>query len=344
MTLRIGMVGAGKTAFKIARRLAAYSDVKIVAVADHSRPERDLFTKTFGCPLSTGDYERLILNSSVDVIYIASPPSTRSGIAVDSLKADKHVICEQPMAITLSQADEVIDAESKSDGRLFVALPQLYNPVNQEAARMIDADEIGFPYLVLSTYLENNFDRLSDWHDWMGTWDVGGGGILMHRGSEIIDLLIYLLGSVEAVSAVCTRFAVGALNKAEDSCLLEMEFTEEIAAQMVMTGAARYSAWPNPYSGCALRLDIYGMDGAIQIINSEHRLLLSSKGTRLRQIDESEIKTDLPTDMYRNFIDCILQDGEPLVTSKQARDALRVILAGYKASQMKRRVEIMEHI
>ncbi|HAH87554.1 MAG TPA: hypothetical protein DCL60_09320, partial [Armatimonadetes bacterium] len=71
MTLRIGMVGAGKTAFKIARRLAAYPDVKIVAVADHSRPERDLFTKTFGCPLSTGDYERLILNSSVDVIYIA---------------------------------------------------------------------------------------------------------------------------------------------------------------------------------------------------------------------------------------------------------------------------------
>jgi predicted dehydrogenase len=178
----------------------------------------------------------------------------------------------------------------------------------------------------------------------MGTWDTSGGGILMHRGNEIIDLLMYLLGSVEAVSAVCTRFAVGALNKAEDSCLLEMEFTEEISVHLAMTGAARYSAWPHPYSGSALRLDIYGMDGAIQVVNSEHRLLIVSKGAGQRQVDEAEIRTDLPTDMYRDFIDCILENRNPLVTAAQARDALRVILAAYKASQMKRRVEIMEHL
>ena len=344
MALRVGIVGAGRTGVRSARRLEAYPDVQIAAVAEPNRPARDAFARTFGAKLAVSDHRRLAADSGVDVVYVCSPPSARSAIAVDSLEAGKHVICEPPMAVSMSQAEEMMVSAEAAGRGLFVALPQRYDPANQEAARLIDADAIGYPFLVLASYLENDFDRLNDWHDWRGTWDVGGGGILMQRGSEMVDLLRYLLGEVDGVTAVCTRFAIEPLNKAEDSCLLGLEFVDDATAELALTGAARYSPWPEQYTGAAMRLEVYGLEGSVRVTNSDPRLIVVTKTTGHKAIPDSEIKTDLPTDMHRDFLDCIFEDKEPLVTPEDAREALRVVLAGYKASQMKRRVEMLEHL
>ncbi len=344
MALRVGIIGAGRSGTHHARELTSYPDVHVTAVADPDRSKRDAFAKSFNTRLAVSDPHRLSKDTAIDLIYVCSPPSTHSAICVDALKAGKDVICDQPMATTMSQGEEMIAASKESGKRLFIALPQRYDPINQEAVRIIDADEIGYPFLTLLSYIENDYDRLNDWHDWLGTWDIAGGGILMQRGSELIDLLHYCMGSIEGVNAVCTRFAIQSLNKAEDSCLLELEFREEILAQLSLTGAARYSPWPKPYTGSAMRLDIYGLDGGIQILNASPRLIVVTKGTGYREITESEIKTDLPTDMNRDFIDCILEGKDPLVSADDALETLKVILAGYKASQMKRRVETMENL
>ncbi|HUV04626.1 MAG TPA: Gfo/Idh/MocA family oxidoreductase [Armatimonadota bacterium] len=344
MALQVGIVGAGRAGCRRASRLEAYPDVTIAAVADPNRPARDAFARRFGVKLAVSDHRRLAADKRIDVAYICSPPVTHSTIAVDSLRSGKHVICEQPMAVTMKQAEEMTTAAENTNRRLFVALPQRYDPANQEAARIIDAGEIGYPFLVLASFLRNEFDRLNDWHDWMGTWEVGGGGILMQSGSEAVDLLQNFVGEVGAVGAVCTRFAIQPLAKAEDSCMLGIEFVEDAAAELTLTGAARYSTWPDEYTGSAMRVEVYGLDGSVQITSSQPRLTVITKRTRRRVTADSEIKTDLPTDMDRDFLDCILEDKEPLVSLDDAMHALRVILAAYKASQMKRRVETLEEL
>lgn len=344
MALRIGIVGAGRAGSQRARHLEAYPDVEITAVADPNRPARDAFARTFGVKLAVSDHRRLAADKAVDVAYVCSPPATRSSITIDCLEAGKHVICEQPMAVSMEQAGEMMVAAETAGRRLFVALSQRYDPINQEAGRLIDADEIGYPFLVLANYLENDFERLNDWHDWKGTWDMGGGGILMQRGSEAIDLLHYLFGQVDTVSAVCTRFAIEPLTKAEDSCLLGIEFVQDVAAELALTGAAQYSTWPRPYTGRAVRIEVYGVDGSIQVTSSDPRLVVATKGAGCRAISDSEIKSDLPTDMDRDFLDSILHDKDPLIAAEHASDALRVVLAAYKSSQMKRRVETLEEL
>lgn len=344
MDLRVGIVGAGRTGFHRANRLINLPGIRITAVADPYRPARDRFARTFGASLAASDHRRLAADSNIDVMYICSPPVTHSAAAIDSLRQGKHVICEQPMAINLRQADEMLTAAEESDRRLFVALPERYDPVYQEVARMIDADEIGYPFLALVSRFENEYDRLNDWHDWKGTWDIGGGGVLIEKGSETIDLLIFLFGSVDGVSAVCTRFAIEPLNKAEDSCVLGLEFTEDFAAEFALTAAARYSAWPGDYAGKSTRLEIFGLEGSILVTDSQPRLIVDNRRARHRVVPEEEIKATLPTDMDRDFLDCIRNDREPLVTAGDARDALAVILAAYKSSQMKRRVEILEQL
>lgn len=340
----MGIVGAGKSGFKTARRLDALPDVRIAAVAEPNRPTRDAFARAFGVGLSVSDYRRLVTDPQVDVVLICSPPATRHAIALDAFTAGKHVICEHPMAINLDQADEMIEAAAKSGKKLLVNLPARYDPAVQEAVRLIDENEIGYPFMALGSVMENEFDRLNDWHDWVGTWELGGGGVLMRYGSPVIDLLGLLLGPVEAVGAVCTRFAISPLNKAEDSCLLGLEFTNESTAEVAITGAARYPLWPDGRAEVASRMEIYGLDGSILITNAEPRLTVVSRSGGRRSLQSTEISTSFPTDMERDLIDSIIEDKDAFVTAEDARNALQVILAGYKASQMKRRVETFEHL
>lgn len=344
MVLRIGIVGAGHTGVDQALRLRRYPDTEIVGVADPDRPTREAFAHRFGARLSVSDHRRLVSDEHIDLIYVCSPPNTHSTVAIDSLQSGKHVICHQPMALTLGHANEMLTVAEISEGRLFVALPQRYDPAFQETARIIESGEIGYPFLVLMTCLYNEFDRLNDWHDWVGSWETGGGGVLMQFGSGVLDLLQSLFGEVDAVSAVCTRFAIEPLTKAEDSCLLSLEFREDLSAEVAITGAARYSAWPENYRTSATRLEVYGLDGSIQISSSDPRLVVASSHIRRRVMTDSDLPRVLPTDMDRDFLDSILYQRDPLVTAEDAKQALRVVLAGYKASQMKRRVETLEQL
>ncbi|MHB0999561.1 MAG: Gfo/Idh/MocA family protein [Armatimonadota bacterium] len=344
MGLRIGIAGAGNTGFLRTHQLKVYDDIQVTAVADPVRPVRDGFVRTFGTKLAVSDHRRMVADPSVDAVWICSPPSTHSAIAIDALNSGKDVICEQPIAVNMRQADEMIEAAEKSGHRLLINLPHRYDPAYQEAARLIDADEIGYPFLTLCSFADNEFDRLNNWHDWKGTWDVGGGGVLMEHGSEMIDLLRYMLGQVDAVNAVCTRFVIEPLNKAEDSCLLSLEFMEESTAELALTGAARYHTRPSDNARTGSRFEIFGLDGSILVSSAEPRLTITSKNIKYQAFNTSEINTDLPTDMVRDFLDCILLDKVPLVTMDDAREALRIVLAGYKSSQMKRRVEILEQL
>lgn len=344
MSLRVGIVGAGRVGLARARQMKTYSDVEITAVADPNRPNRDKLAGFSGAGLAVADHKRLVVDKNVDVVYIASPPNTHRQVAVDALNAGKHVICEPPIAISIGDAEAMLAAAIENNRRLLVALSERYDPVNQEVYRLIEADEIGFPFIVQVTYVENEFDRLNDWHDWKGTWDIAGGGILMERGSGILDLLCFLLGQVEGVNAVCTRFAIEPLNKAEDTCMLGLEFKEDIGAYLLMTGAAQYSAWPPNFTGLGYRMEIFGLKGSIQVTNYEPRLAIVTKKQKRQEISGSEIRTSFPTDMLQDFIDCIREGKEPLVTAKDALYALRLILAGYKASRNKRRVELLEEV
>lgn len=344
MALQVGIVGAGRVATLRARQLEAYPDTRISAVADTNRPARDAFVATFGPELAVSDYNRLILDDSVDIVLIASPPSTHSDIALAAFEVGKHVICEAPIATTVRQAQEMIMAAEESSGRLFVSLPLRYDPAVQHALKLIDRDELGYVFLVTGSIIRNDYERLNDWHDWKGTWEKAGGGILMECGSEMIDLYHHLIGEVSAVSAICTRFAIEPLHKAEDSCLLGVEFLDDISGELALTGAARYSAWPADYAGSAMRVEVYGLDGSLLITGPPSKLTVSMSGGQKWELPAEEIETDQPTDMLRDFLDCILEDRDPLVIPDDALAALTVLLAGYKSSQMKRRVEMLEEV
>ena len=143
---------------------------------------------------STGCSQR----DDIDLVYIATPPFLHHSQAMAALRAGKHVICEKPLAMTVSQADEMI-AEAHRHDRLLVAnLMQRYNPVSEAVGRLIKEKVLGeFLHGLFENYASD--ENLGPEH-WF--WDRSkSGGIFVEHGVHFFDLFAGWFGPGRVVAA-----------------------------------------------------------------------------------------------------------------------------------------------
>jgi len=124
--VRLAVVGCGGFGL-FALQHFAQAGVKLVGMAGTHRPAALAAARRFGIP-DVEDVAALVRRDDVDLVYIATPPFLHHPQAMMALEAGKHVVCEKPLALTVAQADEMIDT-ARRNGRLLVAnLMQRYNP------------------------------------------------------------------------------------------------------------------------------------------------------------------------------------------------------------------------
>ena len=84
----------------------------------HSAALREAKTNPFLSGVNAyGDYKKLLADDTVEAVFIFTPQFSHRDIAVDALKAGKHVYCEKPMALTVGSCDEMIDGLMRRNGR-----------------------------------------------------------------------------------------------------------------------------------------------------------------------------------------------------------------------------------
>ena len=92
---------------------------RLLAVASRNQAAADEYARVWNIPLALGSYEAMIEDPEIDVIYISLPNHLHAEWTIKALQAGKHVLCEKPIALTLSEADAMSNA-SQEAGR---ALP-----------------------------------------------------------------------------------------------------------------------------------------------------------------------------------------------------------------------------
>src|SRR5437899_9934278 len=112
--LGVGIIGAGAilkrhaTAYRCLPELA-----KLIAVADIDEPRAGVAKREHGFLHAYTDYRALLDRKDIDVISICTPPASHASIVIDALEAGKHVLCEKPMALTLADADRMIQVADR---------------------------------------------------------------------------------------------------------------------------------------------------------------------------------------------------------------------------------------
>ena len=188
--LGLGLIGCGAFGQFCLDAYSSIDCVKAVAVADVRAEAAESFGKTFSVP-AYNDPADLIADESVQIVHIATPPSSHHQLVLAAAGAGKHVLCEKPLAMNLDQADEMLDAVAGSGTIAPVNFVLRYNQVTAALKRIIDSGVLG---QVLSARLTNGAsDSMLAPNHWF--WDKKvSGGIFIEHGVHFFDFYNSLLG------------------------------------------------------------------------------------------------------------------------------------------------------
>jgi predicted dehydrogenase len=195
--LRIGVLGAGGFGLFALQQFAQVEGVSLIGMAGTHRPAAMAVAKRFGIP-DIEDVDVLIARDDIDLVYIATPPFLHFEQGLQALKSGKHVISEKPLALSVEDAQEMVEIAREKGLVLVANLMQRYNPLYTKVAELIKSEALGS---VLHGYLENyaSDEGLAADH-WF--WDRSkSGGIFIEHGVHFFDMFQGWLGDGEVVAA-----------------------------------------------------------------------------------------------------------------------------------------------
>ena len=141
--MRVGILGAGGIAGKMADTIRGLKDVENYAIASRSRDKADAYKEKWGFSRAYGSYEEMLVDDKVDLVYIAVPHSHHYEWTMAALKAGKHVLCEKAFAVNEAQAREMIGFAEKCGLLLTEAIWTRYMPSRRIIDEIIESGEIG---------------------------------------------------------------------------------------------------------------------------------------------------------------------------------------------------------
>ncbi len=146
------------------------------------------------------------LGGELDLVSVCTPPFTHSEIAVDFLRAGVNVVVEKPMASSLYECDLMLRAESESGRTLAVIAQNRFTDPYWRLKSILDSGMIG---RVLHAEIDSYWWRGHCYYDlwWRGAWATEGGGCTLNHAVHHIDMLGWMLGTPEKVTAVLSNAA-----------------------------------------------------------------------------------------------------------------------------------------
>ena len=251
------LVGCGRIAPKHAETIAnRIKSAKLIAVCDIDTNKSEAFGKKYSVPFFA-DYNEMLtkVGNKIDVINILTPSGYHAKHTIELVKYGKHIVVEKPMALTLDDADGMIKACDAAGVKLFVVKQNRYNLPVKKLREAIDEGRFG--KLVLGTVRVrwSRDQRYYDQDAWRGTWKLDGG-VLANQASHHIDLLEWMLGEVDSVSAKSATQLVDI--ETEDTAIAILKFRNGALGIIEATTACR----PRDLEGS---ISILGEKGSVVI-------------------------------------------------------------------------------
>ena len=202
--LRVGIIGAGEFAADChIPGIQSHPDAEVVALCGRRFQETRALADRFQVPDVHTDYRELCRRSDIDAVTIVTPDKFHRDQAVCSFTYGKHVLCEKPLAMNVTEARQMVEAAEKSGLVHQVGFIFRYNDGVAELRRRIAAGDIGEPFYLRIQY--DSWDGLRP--DWQVTWrdryELAAGGVICHVGVHLFDIARYLLGKIESATGFC---------------------------------------------------------------------------------------------------------------------------------------------
>ena len=236
--LRVGVAGSGVGQAHI----RAFQDLPdqfevVVLCGTQEAKTRDLATR-YGIPRFSSDIGELYRMDDLDVIDLCTPSNQHVEQVQRALAAGKDVVCEKPVAGSLKEVDELIQAEAASGGRVMPIFQRRFGRGVQKLKFLIEQGVAGRAYLAT---VETAWRRRAEYYaTWHGRWETELGGALVTLAVHAHDVLAYVIGppgrvlahAATLVNPIETEDCVSASLEMADGSLASLSVTTGSAAQI----------------------------------------------------------------------------------------------------------------
>jgi predicted dehydrogenase len=192
--IRVGVIGAGFIGPAHIESLRRLGFVEVAAIAGSNQSSAEAKARDLSVPRAYGDFFDLIRDPDIDVVDISSPNVYHYPAAKAALEADKHVVCEKPLAMTSKESAELVELAVRTGLVNAVTLNVRFYPVLQHARALIARGDLGTLFSVHGGYWQEWLLYETD-YNWRVEPEAGGklravGDI----GSHWMDLAQFLTG------------------------------------------------------------------------------------------------------------------------------------------------------
>ncbi len=343
MPERLALIGAGTIGKRHVKAIADTESAELVAIADPD-PQAAEFAESCGVPcfFTTGEMLNAVEPAGV---IVATPTEQHLGPCMESLRHGCHLLVEKPIAATLDEAAQMVEAAGEKGLHVLVGHHRRYYPQVEKARELLQQGAIGKPVAVSGQWCVRKHDSYYE-PEWRKRWQAGP---VMTNLVHEIDYLRYILGPVASVQAEVGNNVQG--YEKEDAVAYLLRFTSGVLGAFVLTDQAdspwawEFSTGENPYyprsgENC---IRFVGTKGALDFPNLKLWTSAGNESSWYSPKHAQSFPLELGDAFVRqidHFCEVIKGKADPKITAADAAETLKVTLAVRQAGSSGGRVFI----
>lgn len=199
--VRVGIIGVGWPGQRHIEGYQKHPHAQIVALTDVNTLAAEKVKADYGVEGAKifGDYREMLSSDEVDAVSICTPNFLHAPMAIDALRAGKHVLLEKPLAHTLAEGERLAaEVAAHPDCVFMIGFNQRYRPDSMVLKGQIEAGELGHIYYAKTGWLRGAAEFFL--RGWFTRREQSGGGPLIDLGVHMLDLSLWFMGNPRPVS------------------------------------------------------------------------------------------------------------------------------------------------
>ena len=347
--IRIALVGCGRISSNHIKAIATHHDrAELIALCD-TQPQRldqaqKLITEVFADhngaatnPVCFSSYKDLINaaqegTTPVDLVVLATPSGLHPGQVITAAEAGLHVCTEKPMATRWDEGVAMVKACDQAGVHLFVVKQNRFNSTLQLVKRQMEAGRFGRLAMVAVNVFWQRPQSYYDQDSWRGTWEFDGGA-LMNQASHYVDLLDWLVGPVESLSA--STATLGRHIEVEDTAALHLHWRNGALGTMAVT----MLTYPKNLEGS---ITLLGETGTVKIggpaVNKIEHWAFADESQDDAEVEKASYATTSVYGFghppyYTNMLDALQGKAEPLCDGREGLRSMELLIGAYRSAR-----------
>ena len=347
--IRIALVGCGRIsrnhikAIAVHREraeLAALCDTQSERLAQAQQQVTEAAAEHPGAaiyPAQFNTYSELLAaaesgQSPLDLVVLATPSGLHPSQAIAAAEAGLHVCTEKPMATRWADGVAMVKACDDAGVRLFVVKQNRFNSTLQLVKRQLQAGRFGKMAMVAVNVFWQRPQSYYDQDAWRGTWEFDGGA-LMNQASHYVDLLDWLVGPVESVSASIAT--LGRAIEVEDTAALQLRWRNGALGTLAVT----MLTYPKNLEGS---ITLLGANGSVKIggpaVNQIEHWAFADQSPDDALVEQANYQATSVYGFghppyYANVLDALQGKEEALCDGREGLRSLELLIGAYRSAR-----------